>query len=203
MSNENVNPTEIGEPGRGRRRGPGHHHREGRGRGPQRDPFGFGFGPFGPRGPLGPRGARRERGDVRAAILLLLAEQPRHGYEILTELADRSDGQWRPSPGSVYPVLKRLAQAGLVEPTQENGRRVFRLTDEGRKVIETEGASWGEPWAQSESGDTQGLDALWNETKQMMAALWQVGQLGDPAMVESATGLVVDARKKVYGLLAQ
>ena len=76
----------------GRRR----HHRGHHGRGPG---FGPGFGPWGGRGPWGPpRGPRRERGDVRAAILLLLAEQPRHGYEILTEISDRSDGRWQPSP---------------------------------------------------------------------------------------------------------
>lgn len=181
----------------------GRHGGRGRGRGPRREGFGpFGPGPFGGRGPWGPRGIRRERGDVRAAILLLLAEQPRHGYEILTELADRSDGQWRPSPGSVYPVLKRLAQEGLVKPTHENGRRVFQLTDTGRELVATEGASWGEPWAQVATGNDE-TEVLWNEAKQMAAALWQVGQIGDVAMITTATQIVADARKKVYGLLAQ
>jgi predicted transcriptional regulator len=127
--------TDGSDEGRGRghhghrRRGPG-----GGGRGP-----GFGPGPWGGKGPWGPpRGRRRERGDVRAAILLLLSEQPRHGYEILTELADRSDGQWQPSPGSIYPVLKRLARDGLVVSSHEDGKRVFTLTDEGRAVVAAE-----------------------------------------------------------------
>ena len=95
-------------------------------------------------GPRGRRRGRRERGDVRAAILLLLAEQPRHGYEIITEIADRSDGAWQPSPGSVYPTLKRLAREGLVGPDKDDsGKRVFSLTDAGREVVEAEREAWG------------------------------------------------------------
>ena len=182
----------------GQRGGPHHHGRtphHGRGRGP---------GPWGGRGPWGPpRGRRRERGDVRAAILLLLAEQPRHGYEILTELADRSDGQWQPSPGSIYPVLKRLARDGLVTAAQEDGKRIFSLTDEGRTVVETERGSWGEPWAQSTAPDVEAAASLWAEGKQLGAAVWQVSQLNDQAQIDAATAALAEARKKIYGLLAQ
>ena len=87
---------------------------------------------------------------MRAAILLLLAERPRHGYEIITELTDRSEGRWQPSPGSIYPMLKRLARDGLVTATPEDGKAVFSLTDEGRTLVENEGASWGEPWLRPE-----------------------------------------------------
>ena len=178
--------------------GPGHRggsHRHGPGRG---------SGPWGGRGPWGaPRGRRRERGDVRAAILLLLAEQPRHGYEILTELADRSDGQWQPSPGSIYPVLKRLAREGLVTAAHEGGKRIFSLTDEGRAVVSTERAAWGEPWAQSTSPDAEAAAALWAEGKQLGAAVWQVSQLNDPDQIQAAAAVLGEARKKIYGLLAE
>ncbi len=180
-----------GEENGDRHRGGPHRH----GRGP---------GPWGGRGPWGPpRGRRRERGDVRAAILLLLAEQPRHGYEILTELADRSDGQWQPSPGSIYPVLKRLAREGLVTAAQEDGKRIFSLTDEGRAVVEAERASWGEPWAQSTNPDFEAAASLWAEGKQLGAAVWQVSQLNDQAQIDAATAALAEARKKIYGLLAQ
>mgnify|MGYP003605037959 CR=1 FL=1 len=151
------------------------------------------------------RGARRAvgRGDVRAAILLLLAEQPRHGYEILTELADRSDGQWQPSPGSIYPVLKRLARDGLVTAAHEDGKRIFSLTDEGRSVVEAERGAWGEPWAQSSSPDEEAAMELWSEGKQLGAAVWQVSQLNDPEQLAAATAVLVEARKRIYGLLAQ
>lgn len=172
------------------------HHRHGGRRGPG------GQGPWGGRGPWGPpRGRRRERGDVRAAVLLLLAEQPRHGYEILTELADRSDGQWQPSPGSVYPVLKRLAHEGLVEAQSLEGKRVFSLTQAGRDLVAAEGSGWGEPWAAMT--EDAGADALWAEGKQLGGAVWQVAQLDDPEQVAAATAILVEARKRIYGLLAQ
>lgn len=181
-------------------RSEGRHHRgHRRGPGP-----GFGPGPWGGRGPWGPpRGRRRERGDVRAAILLLLAEQPRHGYEILTELADRSDGQWQPSPGSIYPVLKRLAKDGIVTATQQDGKRIFSLTEAGRALVEAEGASWGEPWKQADSPDNDAAMALWAEGKQLGAAVWQVSQLNDPAQIEAASAILVEARKRIYALLAE
>ena len=115
--------------------------RGGRGRGPG------GFGPFGgPGGPggfggpegFGPYGRRPKagRGDIRAGVLVLLAEQPRHGYEIIRELAERSGGVWRPSPGSIYPTLKQLAHEGLIQADKGEGRRVFELTDTGRTYVE-------------------------------------------------------------------
>ena len=164
-----------------------HRHRQGPGR-----------GSWGP-----PRGRRRARGDVRAAILLLLSEQPRHGYEILTELADRSDGQWQPSPGSIYPVLKRLARDGFVTATYDDGKRIFFLTDEGQGLVDAERESWGEPWAQSTGPDFEAANELWSEGRQLGAAVWQVSQLNDQAQVEAAAAILVEARKKIYGLLAQ
>ena len=84
--------------------------------------FGQGFGP----------GRRAARGDVRAAILVLLAEKPSHGYQIIQELERRSEGAWRASPGSVYPTLQQLEDEGLVRAVEaDGGRRVFELTDTG------------------------------------------------------------------------
>jgi DNA-binding PadR family transcriptional regulator len=135
-------------------------------------------------------------------VLLLLDEQPRHGYEILTELADRSDGQWQPSPGSVYPVLKRLAKDGLVKPMHEEGRRVFSLTDEGVALVAAEREAWGEPWAQATAPEADAATELWAEGKQLGAAVWQVGQLNDPTQIAAAVEILADARKRIYGLLA-
>ena len=197
----NPSPTDIPEdfaPEDGRRR----HHRGPHGRGP--GPGGPGFGPWGGRGPWGPpRGRRRERGDVRAAILLLLAEQPRHGYEILTEISDRSDGRWQPSPGSIYPVLKRLARDGLVQPEHENGKRIFSLTDEGRAVVEAEKDGWGEPWTQENDPAAEASMELFAEGKQLGAAVWQVSQGNDPEQIAATMVILAEARKKIYGVLAQ
>jgi len=176
----------------------GHRHGGSRRGSDRQDPWGGrGRGPWGP-----PRGRRRERGDVRAAILLLLAEQPRHGYEILTELADRSDGQWQPSPGSIYPVLKRLAQDGLVAPENHEGKRVFTLTDAGRALVAAEGDSWGQPWANASEAEDDSAVALWNEGRQLGGAVQQVSQLNDPAQIAATAEILVEARKKIYRLLA-
>src|SRR3954452_7487509 len=106
-------------------RDPGHRRGGGRHRG---GPGGFpGFGP--------PRGPRARRGDVRAALLVLLAEEPRNGYQLMQEIERRSDGVWRPSPGSVYPALQLLEDEALVRPGGY-GRKLYELTDEGRAHVE-------------------------------------------------------------------
>jgi DNA-binding PadR family transcriptional regulator len=136
------------------------------------------------------------------AILLLLDEQPRHGYEIITELADRSEGRWRPSPGSVYPVLKRLSKEGLVQASQEEGRRTFTLTGAGKTLVDQQREEWGEPWTREDT-DTDEAMQLWAEGKQLGAAVWQVSQFDDPAQTAAAREILAEARKKIYALLAQ
>src|ERR1700756_1419759 len=112
--------------------GPGPRHRHHRHRGLGGGAFaGFGFGP-GPRG----RGRKARRGDVRAAALLLLAEEPRNGYQIMQEIEQRSGGVWRPSPGSVYPALAQLEDEGLVGVEERDGRRTYVLTGAGRAYVE-------------------------------------------------------------------
>jgi DNA-binding PadR family transcriptional regulator len=140
---------------------------------------------------------------VRTAILLLLAERPRHGYEIITELTDRSEGRWQPSPGSIYPMLKRLSRDGLVVAVPEDGKAVFSLTDEGRALVSGEGATWGEPWLRPEDVVAAQGDELWAELRQLAMAATQVSQLEDAAQIDAATAVVAEARKKIYGLLAQ
>ena len=89
----------------------------------------WGFGP-GPRGPRG-RGRKARRGDIRTAALLLLAEEPRNGYQIMQEVEERSGGVWSPSPGSVYPALAQLEDEGLIRSEEIDGRKLFALTDAG------------------------------------------------------------------------
>src|SRR6202048_332236 len=133
--------------GRGRC-GPAHHRHRRHGFGP--GPFGdFGGGPFGGwgRGPRG-RGRKARRGDIRTAALLLLAEEPRNGYQIMQEVEERSDGAWRPSPGSVYPALQQLEDEGLIRSEEHDGRKLFVLTDEGRVQVEQRKPDKPAPWEQ-------------------------------------------------------
>src|SRR5271155_1424128 len=109
-----------------------------------------GGGPFGSsRGGGGRgRGRRARRGDIRTAALLLLAEEPRNGYQIMQEVEERSDGAWRPSPGSVYPALAQLEDEGLIRTEEDDGRKLFVLTDEGRALLAERGADRPAPWEQ-------------------------------------------------------
>src|SRR3984885_13798145 len=124
----------------------GHRHRHGpRGGGFGGGPFG-GFGPgFGPGGPRG-RGRKARRGDIRTAALLLLNEEPRNGYQIMQEVQERSDGAWRPSPGSVYPALQQLGDEGLIRSEEVDGRKLFRLTDEGLVKVKERDPEQPAPW---------------------------------------------------------
>ena len=189
-----------GRGGRGGRAGRG-----GRGRGPG------GFGPFGgpggfggPEG-FGPYGRRPKagRGDIRAGVLVLLAEQPRHGYEIIRELAERSGGVWRPSPGSIYPTLKQLAHEGLIQADKGEGRRVFELTDTGRAYVEEHAEELAAPWESLADDVDDAYVQLRDLTQQVGAAVMQVGQAGTPEQVTAAAALLAETRRSLYRILAE
>jgi DNA-binding PadR family transcriptional regulator len=181
--------------GRGHGRGHGRHH----GRGP----FGGGFGPWGGFGGFpgqffGP-GPRVGRGDVRAAILVLLGEGPMHGYQVIQELTERSGGMWRPSPGSVYPTLQQLEDEGLVKSSESEGRRVYQLTEAGRAEVERRGDE-APPWEISPEGER--FVDLRAEGFGMIAAVMQVVRTGTPQQIARAKDILTDARKRLYRLLA-
>jgi DNA-binding PadR family transcriptional regulator len=164
-------------------------------------PFGPGFGgPRRRRGRGGP-GGRARRGDVRAAVLALLAEEPMHGYEMIQQLEERTGGVWRPSPGAIYPALQLLEDQGLVRATAEGGKRRFELTDAGRE----EAAKAGErkPWDEA----TEGIDPvqfhLRNEIKPIVLAVRQVMEAGTEAQQQAAVTILAETRRRLYGILAE
>jgi DNA-binding PadR family transcriptional regulator len=145
-------------------------------------------------------GRRAGRGDIRAAILVLLAEEPMHGYQIIQELTERTGGVWRPSPGSVYPTLQQLQDEELVrEAPSESGKRVYELTEAGREHAAGQTAPWGEVTGES----TDALVALHDLVHQVMAATRQVAHAGTAAQLESAQAILRDARRALYRLLAE
>ena len=82
------------------------------------------------------RGGRMfEQGDLKLVILRLLDEKRRHGYEIIKEIEERSGGRYSPSPGTVYPTLTMLEEMGYASSSEEGGRKVYAITDEGRKYL--------------------------------------------------------------------
>jgi DNA-binding PadR family transcriptional regulator len=173
--------------------------------GPFGPPFGGGpdFGPFrhGPRG-RGRPGGRARRGNVRASLLALLKERPMHGYEMIQEIAERTSGAWRPSPGSVYPTLQMLEEEGLIRSGESSGKRLFELTETGRTEADTgSDAPWEEAmgpdvdWAALQDA-RKSLGGLFDAFRQVMTA-------GDAEQSAKALAVITEARKKLYLILAE
>lgn len=161
----------------------------------------WGPGPWGAMwGGRGWGGQKAGRGDVRAAILELLSEEPMHGYQIMQELSERSGGLWRPSPGSVYPTLQQLADEGLVRGEDSEGKIVYHLTDTGRERVEAQDAP--PPWARFDRPVDEGLLALKDLAIQLGAAVMQVAAAGSDEQLEQAKEILADTRSRLYQLLA-
>jgi DNA-binding PadR family transcriptional regulator len=163
-------------------------------------PWGGGGGPWGG-GPRGRGRGRARRGDVRLALLRLLAEEPRNGYQLMQTIEERSDGSWRPSPGSVYPVLSQLEDEGLVRATERDGAKLFELTDAGRQYVddtETETP----PWETSE-GEDHPFRQLRRLMPEIGRASGHVMQSGNEDQIARAIEILKDTRRKLYGILAE
>jgi DNA-binding PadR family transcriptional regulator len=144
------------------------------------------------------------RGDVRAVILDMLGDRPMHGYELIREVEQRSGGRWRPSPGSVYPTLQLLEDEGLVTAAEQDGRRVFSLTEAGRAAHDERAAAGraggaGEPWPSADDPRFQLRDAVFG----LHEATMQVGRTGSPAQVQRALDVLTQARRSLYRILAE
>ncbi|GAA3259754.1 PadR family transcriptional regulator [Nonomuraea helvata] len=189
-----------------------HEHRQRGRRGPGPFPFDWGRGPWG--GPGGPpwggpgghrgwgRSRKAKRGDVRAAILALLSEEPRNGYQIIQEIAERSEGGWKPSPGAVYPALQQLTDEGLVISEENEGRKTFRLTEEGRNYIEAHADEVRAPWDEMRPDIDDNTADLWHIARQSAFAMMQILQTGNDAQIREARKTLVETRRKLYQILA-
>lgn len=145
--------------------------------------------------------AKVSRGDVRAAILHLLAEAPMHGYQIMQELTERTDGIWQPSPGSIYPTLQQLEDEGLVKADEQDGKKTYTLTDEGRAKVESDQGA--PPWERFGSDTHEGFHALREVGFQVGAAVMQVARAGSEAQVAKTKEILEEARRKIYQILAE
>ena len=144
---------------------------------------------------------RATKGDVRAAVLAILAEKPMHGYQIIQEIEERSDGAWKPSPGSVYPTLQMLADEGLVAAEESTGKKTYSLTEAGRaEASAAEGQS--APWEAAGARDS-GRTALPKAGAKLAQAAATVGRSGTSEQVAKAVEVLDDARRKLYSILAQ
>jgi DNA-binding PadR family transcriptional regulator len=170
--------------------------------------FGPGFGGpgFGRGGRGGPRGGGRgrgrgRRGDVRAAILLLLVERPMHGYEMIQEIAERTQDLWKPSPGSVYPTLQLLVDEDLIKGTESDGsKKLFELTDAGREAAEKIETP---PWEEITEDAGPGHANLRGAVGQLMGAVAQSAHAASAEQQQRIVDIVNNARREIYGILGE
>ncbi|MDQ2790140.1 MAG: transcriptional regulator [Pseudonocardiales bacterium] len=150
--------------------------------------------------PQGAGRGRAQRGDVRTALLLLLAEEPMHGYQLMQAITERTSGAWRPSPGAVYPTLSQLEDEGLIDTVAGGGRKLATLTDAGQAYLHSHGETMPDPFAEFTArcgggSDLRGaLEELRYPTRQLA--------LGDAAQVQAARQVLADARRSLYLILA-
>ncbi|WP_424464489.1 PadR family transcriptional regulator [Pseudoclavibacter helvolus] len=197
-------------------RTPGFHNEAGRdervrrfshGFGPGRG-FGPGFGPAGGHGPgfgpkFGPRGHRRAgKGDVRAAILSLLAEGPSNGYGLIKGIAEKTDGVWRPSPGSVYPTLQQLVDEELIEQGGTEKKPVFELSESGRTYVSEHAEELEQGW-RGVAGMSESATSLRESAMQFMGVMQQFRLGATDEQQQEATKVLDDARKALYAILAK
>ena len=156
------------------------------------------------------RGPRVRRGDVRSAILAVLRHEPMNGYQLINQIGERSAGAWKPSPGSIYPTLQQLEDEGLVEADAERGRRTFRLTAEGERYVDDNADELAEVWTPFEprtGGDSRenrtDVGSLKPEIGQVMSAVWQIITSGSERQRREAVEVLVETRRKLYGILAE
>ena len=152
----------------------------------------------------GNRGPKVRRGDVRSAILDVLAVEPMNGYQIIQQIAERTEGAWKPSPGSVYPTVQQLEDEGLVEGTDVEARRLLQLTDAGRRYVEEHPEELAATWRpfDGDGEDERESHDLKPVIGQVMSAVWQIVVSGTQQQRAEAAEILADTRRKLYGLLA-
>ena len=179
--------------------GHGHCRHRHRGFGPGGGDFPFGA-PAG-RGRGRGRGRKARRGDIRTAALLLLAEEPRNGYQIMQEVEERSDGAWRPSPGSVYPALQQLEDEGLIRSEEIDGRKLFRQTDAGQTQLKDRGEDATTPWEQMSGDVSDQVHDLAKLAREVAFAFAQVMRTGSDAQLAEARKVLTATRRDLYRIL--
>ena len=160
--------------------------------------FGIFAGSCGPRGPFGWRSARRfKRGLLKWIVLKLIAEGERHGYDILRVFEQRGWGGGR--AGSIYPILSALEEAGLVTTREENGKRVYVITEKGRRHLDEEGPDFDLDDLHAEEHPSSPLDEA---ARKVTSAVAQAASAAKPETVEQILALLDKTRKEIYTLLA-
>jgi len=146
----------------------------------------------------GPRG-RAQRGDVRAAVLILLGEEPMHGYQLMQAITERTNGSWKVSPGAIYPTLAQLEDEGLVTIETSGGRKLASLTAEGRGHLADPATAPINPFeSMTESGRVSGRELF----EALAIASRTIARTGTKAQIEAARAVLERARRDLFLILA-
>jgi DNA-binding PadR family transcriptional regulator len=129
-----------------------------------------------------------------------LADEPRHGYQLMQAIADRSGGRWTPSPGAIYPTIAQLEDEGLVSVTADAGRKLVALTDAGREHLAAQQPSWPDPFAGFP--DPEAGPDLRELIDQLHGAVREVARTGTESQLAAAAEILSQARRSMYRLLA-
>jgi DNA-binding PadR family transcriptional regulator len=199
-----MGPGFGGGRGMGRGRGPGF----GGGFGPGAGFGGFGFGPgaagFGPGMGFGPRGGRgrARKGDVRLAILSLLGEAPANGYGLMKTIAERTEGAWRPSPGSVYPTLQQLVDEDLIVESGEGRQSTFDLTESGRAYVAEHSDEIAKAWGDATAEQGAHGDEFIGSAIKLAGVIKQFHFDASPEQRAAGAAKIDELRRTLYTILA-
>ncbi len=143
------------------------------------------------------------RGDIRTAVLVVLAEEPGHGYDVIQRLEGKTAGAWRPSPGSVYPMLQLLEDEGLVRSVERDSKRVYEITDTGRaEAAQRVEEAGGTPWDLAGTDDDR-IGEFRGAIRQLVLAAKQVAISNDRERLERTIEILKRARKEIYTMLSE
>jgi DNA-binding PadR family transcriptional regulator len=149
-----------------------------------------------------------ESGEVRLAILSLLSEGPKHGYQLMKEMEERSGGLYKASAGSVYPTLQQLEDEGLIQAEQREGKRAFHITEAGRAELAKDPEAVKRIWRRAEQWEEWGqfspetMGFIIHSFKPLVKAIWKAAKGADkqPSRADRIREILERARQELEAL---
>ena len=132
---------------------------------------------------------------------MLLAETPANGYSLIGQISDRTDGRWRPSPGSVYPVLRQLTEEGLVK-SEGDDHAGFTITEAGKAFVTEHQDQASKVW-QNGQAISEAQEQLHQSLRKLMGATRELSESGSDEQRAKVIEMLDETRRKDYGILAE
>ncbi|WP_432840340.1 PadR family transcriptional regulator [Dactylosporangium sp. CA-092794] len=151
---------------------------------------------------IAPARRRTNRGDIRSAVLTLLAEQPLNGYQLIQRITERSNGGWKPSPGGVYPALQLLEEEGIVRTEETLGRKTYQLSEQGEVYVNDNWDALAAVWADTTPAPDERLVEIGTLCEHVLTAVRHALDAADDARIAQVRQLLLDTRRSLYQMLA-